>query len=66
MTGDEFTKLMEQDLEEFQPERNSFQFAILMGLNSTGKHVYAGTVSPEEKARRRKANKAAKASRGGR
>lgn len=44
-------------------ERNSFQFAILMALNVLGKHVYAGTVSAEEKAKRRAKNKVARASR---
>ncbi|WGH21410.1 hypothetical protein SEA_EMOTION_61 [Arthrobacter phage Emotion] len=42
---------------------NPFQFAILVGLNRTGKHVYAGTVPASVKARRRKAGKAAKAAR---
>jgi len=42
---------------------NPFQFAILRGLNRLGKHVYGGTVTAEEKARRRKANKTARLSR---
>jgi len=46
---------------------STFQRRILAGLNMTGKHVYAGTVDPAEKARRRAANKAArKARRAGR
>ena len=36
---------------------------MLLALNATGKHVYAGTVSPATKARRRAAGKAAKAAR---
>lgn len=44
-------------------ERNPYQFRILLGLNRLGKHIYGGTVDPVEKARRRKANKVARASR---
>lgn len=40
---------------------NSFSLAILNGLQ--GKQVYQGTVTAEEKAKRRKKNKAARASR---
>ena len=36
---------------------------ILAGLNSTGRHVYGGTVSHAEKSRRRAANKIARRSR---
>lgn len=40
---------------------------LLLGLNLTKKHIYAGTCDPVEKARRRKKNKAArKARRNGR
>jgi hypothetical protein len=42
---------------------NTFQRRILFGLSLTGKHVYGGTVDPAEKARRRKAGKAARAAR---
>ena len=45
------------------PEVNPYQFRILLGLNRTGKHIYAGTVSASEKARRRAANKVARVSR---
>lgn len=55
------TALIEEAQEE--RERNPYQFAILMGLNTTGKHVYAGTVPEAEIARRRKANKAARVQR---
>ncbi|AYN57777.1 hypothetical protein PBI_DRMANHATTAN_58 [Arthrobacter phage DrManhattan] len=40
-----------------------FQRRILAGLNYTGKHIYAGTVTAEEKAKRRAKGKAAKAAR---
>lgn len=40
-----------------------FQRQILFALNRTGKHVYAGTVDPATIAKRRKANKAARAAR---
>lgn len=33
---------------------------MLIALNASGKHIYAGTVPPEEVARRRKANKVAR------
>ncbi len=39
------------------------QRTILAAMNTMGKHVYAGTVSPKEKARRRAANKVARISR---
>lgn len=42
---------------------NVWGLMILMALNKTGKHVYGGTVDPEEIARRRKANKVARISR---
>ncbi|WP_186325239.1 hypothetical protein [Cellulosimicrobium sp. TH-20] len=41
----------------------SYHLAILGGLNRTGKHVYAGTVSDATKARRRAANRAARVAR---
>lgn len=44
-------------------EPNPYQKAILFALNTMGKHVYAGTVSEAEIARRRKANKVARAKR---
>ena len=44
-------------------EPSAYQKAILMALNNTGKHIYAGTVSATEKARRVRRNKAAKAAR---
>lgn len=37
--------------------------AVLIGLNRTGKHIYAGTVPPAVVARRRAANKVARKSR---
>ncbi|GAA2230045.1 hypothetical protein N1031_06785 [Herbiconiux moechotypicola] len=42
---------------------NSFQRRILFALTWTGKHVYAGTVPADEVMRRRRRNKAARASR---
>ena len=42
---------------------NPFQAKILFGLNFLGKHVYAGTVSAAEKAKRRAADKAARKAR---
>lgn len=36
---------------------------ILMALNKTGRHIFAGTVDPAEITRRRKANKVARNSR---
>ena len=42
---------------------SAYQRRILAGLNSLGKHVYAGTVPASEKARRRAANKAARSAR---
>ena len=53
------TALIEEAQEE--RERNPYQFAILMGLQS--KQVYAGTVPKAEIARRRKANKVTRAQR---
>ncbi|WIC90206.1 hypothetical protein SEA_VROOMVROOM_56 [Arthrobacter phage VroomVroom] len=44
-------------------EPNKFQFAILVGLNRLGKHVYGGTVPEAVKAKRRKVNKAARRAR---
>lgn len=42
---------------------NVWGVMILLALNKTGKHIYAGTVDPAEIARRRKANKVARISR---
>lgn len=42
---------------------NPFQTKILFGLNRTGKHIYGGTVSAAEKAKRRAAGKAARKAR---
>jgi len=42
---------------------SSYSLSILWALQSTSKHVYAGTVPAHVKARRRAANKVAKASR---
>ena len=42
---------------------NPFQTKILFGLNLLGKHVYGGTVSPAEKAKRRAKSKAARKAR---
>lgn len=36
---------------------------LILALNTTGKHIYAGTVPHHVKARRRAANKAARAAR---
>jgi len=44
-------------------EPDPYAVSILWALQSTGKHVYAGTVPAHVKARRRAANKVAKASR---
>lgn len=44
-------------------EPNRFQFAILVGLNRLGKHVYGGTVPEAVKAKRRRVNKAARKAR---
>lgn len=46
-----------------EPEVNPFQRAILAALNTTGKHIYGGTVPAAEKARRRRRDKAARAAR---
>jgi hypothetical protein len=40
-----------------------YQRRILIGLNTTGRHIYAGTVSEEEIARRRAAGKRARIAR---
>lgn len=53
----------QKEVVELERERNPFQFAILIGLNRMGKHIYSGTVPEAEKIRRRKANKVARASR---
>ena len=37
--------------------------AVLIGLQNTGRHIYAGTVAPVVKQRRRTANKVARRSR---
>ena len=50
-----------EDLEALKP--NPYQLTILLALNKLGKHIYSGSVSPAEVARRRKANKVAKAQR---
>lgn len=44
---------------------NVFQQTILLALNNPrlGKHIYSGSVKPEEIARRRKANKVARVQR---
>lgn len=44
------------------PQATAYGQAILLELNRS-KHIYEGTVDPAEKARRRKANKAARAAR---
>lgn len=44
-------------------QSDSRGLGILLGLQNTGRHVYAGTVPHAEKVRRRKANKVAGASR---
>lgn len=44
-------------------EPNLFQRVILFALPRTGRHVYAGTVSPDEIAKRRAARKARRATR---
>lgn len=44
-------------------EDSGYQKRILFALNTLHKHVYSGTVEPEEIARRRKANKVARNSR---
>lgn len=43
------------------PEPNPFQLTVLRALQ--GKHIYAGTVAPDEIAKRRAKNKAARVSR---
>lgn len=40
-----------------------YQRRILAALNVLGKHIYAGTVTPEERARRRKKTKAQRVAR---
>ncbi|MCZ9884656.1 hypothetical protein [Arthrobacter sp. B2a2-09] len=42
---------------------NIFQKRVLFGLNRLGKHIYAGTVDPAVKAKRRAAGKAARKAR---
>ena len=42
---------------------NEFQQLVFVGLNTLGKHVYQGTVSEAEVARRRAKNKVARQSR---
>jgi hypothetical protein len=42
---------------------NTFQFAILMGLNKLGKHIYGGTVDAGEIEIRRKKNRLARIAR---
>lgn len=42
---------------------NPYQRVILFALPRTGKHIYHGTVSAETKAKRRAANRVARASR---
>ena len=44
-------------------EPSAFSLAILGGLQGGARHVYAGTVSAAVKAKRRAANKVARASR---
>lgn len=43
---------------------NPYQFRILTALNALGKHVYGGTVTAVEKAKRRAKNKVARKSKG--
>jgi hypothetical protein len=44
-------------------DSNPYQRTILFALPATGRHIYAGTVSPEEVARRRAAGKRARIAR---
>lgn len=44
-------------------QHSPYQLAILGALNKTGRHIYAGTVTAADKAKRRAANKVARASR---
>lgn len=46
-----------------EPSVNPYQLQILLGLNKTGKHVYAGTVEKKTVEQRRRANRIARASR---
>lgn len=45
------------------PAINPYGLRILLGLNALAKPIYHGTVAPAEKARRRKAGKAARVAR---
>lgn len=46
-----------------KPSTDSRGLAVLLGLQSTGKHIYGGTVPPAVVAKRRAANKVARKSR---
>lgn len=50
-------------MEATYAEPTSYQQAILVALMLTGKHIYEGTVNPNEVARRRAKNKVARVSR---
>jgi hypothetical protein len=45
------------------PQQSDYGIAVLLELNRSGRHIYEGTVSPAEKAKRRARNKAARAAR---
>ncbi|GAA2022308.1 hypothetical protein WDZ16_13100 [Pseudokineococcus marinus] len=48
---------------ETTPESSASSKGLLLALNQSGKHIYAGTVPPHVTARRRAANRAARQAR---
>lgn len=49
--------------DRFKAKDSSYQRTVLLRLQTSGQHVYAGTVSPQVKARRRARSKMARRSR---
>lgn len=56
-------EVLANETAEYYPVHNAYQLAILLGLNRSGQHIYAGTVSETEIAKRRAKNRVARASR---
>lgn len=62
-TGDEAIRERRRQRELELVRRRAIATRLLLALNRSGKHIYEGTVSPGEKARRRARNKRARLSR---
>lgn len=56
-------RTLAEDLDPAETARRERSLGMLLALNRTGKHVYAGTVAGAEKARRRAQGKRARIAR---